>query len=491
MTELLELKTRESSGQTSVNQKLSLSSQKLSVLPSSLFSQNNVSTLQDLDLSRNLLRVIPSEIQMFLSLTSLNLSRNSLRNLPPEIGNLKNLVSLNLLSNNLNQRTLPFHILAGLPKLRELDLQYNKKCHNIIEISNHFPQLSQQIEKEKKLQHIDIKSIDKTRVDFHTSHRNKKNAEPTSEDIPTLLQIRITPRSRPVRDPGIVGAHACDRDPTLLRSQLEPWSTTRLRNRLREVFGVDTEPEKHPRSIVMEKLIQCYKEDGGRSQRRIRPKRYCTPETYRLLLQELQLWSSNGKSAGLLRERPFIKAESYMILRSPKEFTVKGGSKAKKAAAKVKRHQRLWDLAAKALSEALKVDLTEEGTTKDKPFSEGENTRGSNRCHDNASSQSFDFTAIAFTYGFVGSPHIDTQNIGPFYGLALGNFRDSGHGGELCVESGPKEVTMCDTLGRFALVDGRYPHWVAPFEGDRYSVIYYRTLGKHEEHGDAVLCDWE
>ena len=35
---------------------------------------------------------------------------------------------------------------------------------------------------------------------------------------------------------------------------------------------------------------------------------------------------------------------------------------------------------------------------------------------------SFEFTAAAFTHGFVGSPHIDKQNLGPFYGLALGNF---------------------------------------------------------------------
>ena len=29
------------------------------------------------------------------------------------------------------------------------------------------------------------------------------------------------------------------------------------------------------------------------------------------------------------------------------------------------------------------------------------------------------FTALAVTYNFVGSPHIDTLNVGPFYGLSL------------------------------------------------------------------------
>ena len=107
------------------------------------------------------------------------------------------------------------------------------------------------------------------------------------------------------------------------------------------------------------------------------------------------------------------------------------------------------------------------------------------------------FTAVAFTKNFRGSPHIDTQNIGPFYGLALGDFRNvsddededgdedeegddnndddsndhnsgterrqaklSVNGGALCVESSPWEVTFVDTRGKMAKVDGRYPHWV-------------------------------
>ena len=38
------------------------------------------------------------------------------------------------------------------------------------------------------------------------------------------------------------------------------------------------------------------------------------------------------------------------------------------------------------------------------------------------------YTALAVTHGFHGSPHIDKQNVGPFYGLALGDFED-GSGG--------------------------------------------------------------
>ena len=35
---------------------------------------------------------------------------------------------------------------------------------------------------------------------------------------------------------------------------------------------------------------------------------------------------------------------------------------------------------------------------------------------------------MAFTHKFKGSPHIDKQNTGPFYGLSLGNF-PAGQGG--------------------------------------------------------------
>ena len=108
------------------------------------------------------------------------------------------------------------------------------------------------------------------------------------------------------------------------------------------------------------------------------------------------------------------------------------------------------------------------------------------------------YTAVAFTKNFQGSPHIDTQNSGPFYGLALGDFRavvtaattarapsqpgESGTteegkegvaedeagksgGGALCVECSALEVAHVDTRNKLGRVDGRYPHWVAPYQG--------------------------
>lgn len=129
------------------------------------------------------------------------------------------------------------------------------------------------------------------------------------------------------------------------------------------------------------------------------------------------------------------------------------------------------------------------------------------------------YTALAVTQGFQGSPHIDKQNVGPFYGLALGNF-DEGTGG-IRVECSARVVgksfsfllrnlgvvqsSLCvshlvcvllivlaatvNTKNRLGKVDGRHPHWVAPYDLDkeRYSLIYYQTTGEMEAVGPAIF----
>ena len=384
-----------------------LSSRELIIVPPDVFL---MSGLRVLDLSRNKLKVLPPEIKFLSSLLELNVSRNSLKSIPAELGYLAELETINALSNKLNQRTIPFGILAKMPQLRLLDLRYNEKCKSRPEIEIFFK-------------------------------------ESNSSD--SFIKILITKRVKPIRDPGIVGDHACDRDATKLRSQLEPWGTPMLRRRLAECFGVITDPEKHRREYVMEALLGCYAKEGPRSVRFVTPMKACRHELYDELLKELEMWAALSKGP---RERPTINATGYMILRSPAEFSKKSGQKALLAAAKVKRHQCLWDLAATIIEET------------DPEFSKK-------------------YTAVAFTHNFVGSPHIDTQNIGPFYALGLGTYT----GGELCVESGVREITCCDILRKLALVDGRYPHWVAPYDGVRYSVIYYQTLGVPSACGAAVL----
>ena len=57
----------------------------------------------------------------------------------------------------------------------------------------------------------------------------------------------------------------------------------------------------------------------------------------------------------------------------------------------------------------------------------------------------------------------------------------------MAVESSPLEVTHVDTFERLGRVDGRYPHWVTPYSGERYSVIYYRTVGDTDHMGPAIF----
>jgi len=147
-----------------------------------------------------------------------------------------------------------------------------------------------------------------------------------------------------------------------------------------------------------------------------------------------------------------------MILRSPAEFLQKPGSaKALQAAAKLTEHQQLWEVAQKALSSI------------DQAFAAK-------------------FTALAVTHCFQGSPHIDKQNTAAFYGLALGDFPE-GQGG-IRVECSSRIVAEVNTRNRLGKVDGRNPHWVAPYDEGcvRYSLIYYQTDGELAPVGPAIFA---
>ena len=93
---------------------------------------------------------------------------------------------------------------------------------------------------------------------------------------------------------------------------------------------------------------------------------------------------------------------------------------------------------------------------------------------------------IAVSYNFVGSPHIDTYDIAPQYALSLGDFTQGG-GGELCVEESAMQVAVVDTRGKVAKVDGRFPHWVLPYTGERFSIIWFQTRGVEVPRTRAVF----
>jgi hypothetical protein len=262
------------------------------------------------------------------------------------------------------------------------------------------------------------------------------------------------------------------RDANLLQSQLEPWPTSNLRKRLVEDFGesyLDMDPLD--RKSLMDLLLKHYEDRDNNNgtnttnpinlpSRRsisVRGGTPVDPELCEALMEELKAWR---KQQGNVNTRPSIKATSYLILRAPTELELEQkqngmlSRRASKALYKIDKYRSLWDTATRAL-ELVKPHDPDFLTS---------------------------FSALAVTYGFMGSPHIDKQNTGPFYGLSLGDFSGSINGGGcVCVEADAFTVAHVSTHNHLSKCDGRYPHWVSSYEGERYSLIYYATsTSKHD-----------
>ncbi|KAL9178435.1 hypothetical protein ACHAXT_003765, partial [Thalassiosira profunda] len=372
--------------------------------------------LRSIDVSRNALKRFPEQIFAMSSLVHLDVSRNALQGIPQAINQLTNLETLNALSNHMRLRQLPLEELASLKRLKVLDLSYNKKL--------------------------------------------KQSALTTLEEalLPHNPQLEIRVTITQPKDGTEAKCSACDRDATLLQSQLEPLSTPQLSKRLERSFGVkldkDTE-QAFDRDYILQILLQCYADHGPREVRREEGVPI-SPQRQAALLREFEAidWPRTT------RERPKIRAEYYMILQKPGSGKP-DSAKTKLESAKLTKYRSIFDLAVETLKEV------------DAAFAER-------------------FTALAVTKNFVGSPHIDTLNVGPFYGLSLGDFTG---GGAIAVECSPFLVAEVDTLGRLGKVDGRFPHWVTPYEGTRYSLIYYQTSGSVEPQTTAIfeppsICGW-
>jgi hypothetical protein len=253
-----------------------------------------------LDLSRNELWDLPDDLSSLRSLQKLDISRNWFRSLPASISHFsRTLQSLHASHNMLRPScaSLKLDMLRDFPKLVFLDISCNQKC-------------------------------------------GRQSLRDLCHQYLPRVTLEITINYPPV--PGsFVGSSAAERDATLLRSQLEPWSTTALRRRLVADFGDDiTPPDKVPRSDVMERLLAKYAEEDGRVDvfvdgTLVAEKNRCQ------LLAALREWSRSA--VGGNQERTSINASNYMILSSPAEFDV-GSQKAAKAAAKLKLHKTIWEL---------------------------------------------------------------------------------------------------------------------------------------------------
>lgn len=391
---------------------------------SSISSSFLPTSITELDLSHNSLTAIPGLSQL-KNLVSLDIRRNEFRSLPPSLTQLPDLAHLNASRNHLRP-SADFLVLLTkppLPSLQTLDLTFNKKL-------------------------------------FTRSLSNLLQS-----NLPAVA-IYMTVTSPP--PPGAyVGSSPGERDATLLRSQLEPFTTLQLRHRLVETFGHASysnygAPPSDGRAEVMALLLKEYEHKiGAASERKlVRSLGTLVPlpilETVR---RELEAWSDRYDK---FQERPMIRAAKYMVLRSPTEAEEKminlGSRRASAAIRKYQQNLSLW-AAAKAAMATVDIDFA------------------------NA------FTGLAVTKNFIGSPHIDTTNIGPFYGLSVGDFEE-GRGG-VRVEIDPMTVCEVNTKNRLGKIDGRFPHFVAPYDEEktRYSLIFYLTEGKIQAKTRAVFGD--
>mmetsp|Transcript_11674 Transcript_11674/g.17634 ORF Transcript_11674/g.17634 Transcript_11674/m.17634 type:complete len:540 (+) Transcript_11674:104-1723(+) len=407
---------------------------------------------------------------LYTSITMLDVSNNELSQLPG-LSSLCNLKKLCLRRNWFN--ALPTDI-GKLSELRVIDASRNFLKPN--EDSLHFQEL-------KKLEHLEVLDVSlnqKCRTAEHRELIQKNIAPPTGRGGKEVeVFVTIWQEMTSAGKNNTIGESAAVRNPALLRSQLEPWGTVNLRRRLVRDFGQEpTHPKLVDRAGVMNQLLQCYMDEGllhcadddvdlnnGVGQRQTVavdgvPVR---KELLDEILIELQDWRGNNKRGGSSnnRERPSIKAESYMILCAPPPATSTDNKEVsrreRRRNKKMEGNRKLWDLALQAMKEI------------DPEFAA--------RCSE-----------IAVTYRFIGSPHIDRQNSSHFYGLSLGNFAEGT--GCVAVEISPRVVAEVNTKDRLGKVDGRYPHWVSNYnieDEERFSLIYYDTLSSYQTPGPAIF----
>ena len=76
----------------------------------------------------------------------------------------------------------------------------------------------------------------------------------------------------------------------------------------------------------------------------------------------------------------------------------------------------------------------------------------------------FEYTTIQVNKNVTCNPHVDKNNVGPSYVIALGDFT----GGDLVIEG--KEYSIKNKFKKF---NGTKGHWITPFKGTRYSIVYF------------------
>jgi hypothetical protein len=89
---------------------------------------------------------------------------------------------------------------------------------------------------------------------------------------------------------------------------------------------------------------------------------------------------------------------------------------------------------------------------------------------------SFRWNCIQVNKNQLCAPHVDRNNEGPSYIVGLGDYT----GGELGVQLGEqpdgkkRKTTILNIKNRFKMFDGHHLHWTLPFQGTRYTLVFFR-----------------
>ena len=83
----------------------------------------------------------------------------------------------------------------------------------------------------------------------------------------------------------------------------------------------------------------------------------------------------------------------------------------------------------------------------------------------------FTFNQVVINKNFEIQPHRDAKNVGVSYIIGLGDYT----GGKLCIDNGDYTEKI-NILNKFYTFNGREKlHGVEPFQGTRYSVVFYNN----------------
>ena len=561
--------------------RLDLSRNKLTSLPKELFGREEDTTDNNNNDNNN-----NNTYSSCPMLEYLNVGRNNLKGLPSELRYCTRLKTLIVLSNHLRWTLFPIDSIVSLPRLELLDLRWNRKMNTQSTrrrlLDNDKFTVSSSSSTATKTTTTTTTTLPVV-VQDNSGDTNALNGDSASgHAAPCILilsaeKTTTTNNSKEGEDdhnynhitsnngitsppPSIIKKKkkklsACDRNANELRSQLEPLSTPQLRKRLDRIFGVsydDTDEKAYDRDVIMQTTLHCYEkkwnEEHGKALLSSTTNNITTttPGMVQLrsiryehgmsidpvLLSELLIEMERIPWPKTTRERPKVLAEGYVILQRPPSSSSSSSSllchdnhdiqqanntkKTKKEAAKLQRFISIWRKAMEVI-ESVDNAFAKKFTALGKMLH-----RIIFSCHNIIllyvkmhcccvciCIRSIDLsitysicisillyfsafthihvqhthTHIAVTKNFTGSPHIDTLNVAPFYGLSLGDFT----GGQLCVEVSPIEVAHIDTHNKIAKVDGRFPHWVADHTGTRYSLIYYITSGEVVPQTTAIF----